>query len=338
MKALMIEGVNACALHDVEEPRPGPGEVLLAVRHVSLCGSDLATFKGLNPLVELPRIPGHEIGGEIEAAGPGVPAEYAPGRRAIVIPYTCCGTCPSCRKGRFNACRNNRTLGVQQNGGLAERIVLPFEKLILNDSLAPRHLALVEPLSVGFHAVARGRIGERDKVVVIGCGMIGMGAIAAAAHRGADVIAIDIGAAKTGLARRYGARQTIDAETETVLDRVMELTRGDGADVVIEAVGLPATFTQAVDLAGFSGRVVYIGYAKEPVSYKTQFFNLKELDIMGSRNATPKDFEDVIAYLETRPSPPDDLISKVFPFDEAAEALPYWAAERDRTVKVMIER
>ncbi|PKU25028.1 sorbitol dehydrogenase [Telmatospirillum siberiense] len=334
----MIEGVNACALHEVEDPLPGPGEVLLAVRHVSLCGSDLATFKGLNPLVELPRIPGHEIGGEIEAVGPGVPAAFAPGKRAIVVPYTSCGTCPSCRKGRFNACRSNRTLGVQQNGGLAERIALPYGKLILNDTLAPRHLALVEPLSVGFHAVRRGRVEATDKVVVIGCGMIGMGAIAGAAHRGAEVIAIDIGAAKTDLAKRYGARHTIDARDENVIERVMELTAGDGADVVIEAVGLPATFTQAIDLAGFSGRVVYIGYAKEPVSYKTQFFNLKELDIMGSRNATAADFEDVITYLENRSESPDDLISKVFLFNDAAKALPYWAAERDRTVKVMIER
>ena len=191
MKALMIEGIGACAFHDVEEPRPGPGEVLLSVRHVSLCGSDLATFKGLNPLVALPRIPGHEIGGEIEAVGEGVPADFAPGKRAIVIPYTSCGVCPSCRKGRVNACRSNRTLGVQQNGGLTERIVLPFGKLILNDTLPARHLALVEPLSVGFHAVGRGRIGEGEKVVVLGCGMIAMGAIAGAAYRGAEVIAVD---------------------------------------------------------------------------------------------------------------------------------------------------
>jgi threonine dehydrogenase-like Zn-dependent dehydrogenase len=338
MKVLMIEGIGACAFHEVEDPRPGPGEVLLAVRHVALCGSDLSTFKGFNPLVSLPRIPGHEIGGEIEAVGEDVPTDYTPGRRAIVVPYTSCGICPSCRKGRVNACRSNRTLGVQQNGGLAERIVLPYGKLILNDRLAPRHLALVEPLSVGFHAVARGRVSATDKVVVLGCGMIGMGAVAGAAHRGAEVIAVDIGAAKTDLARRYGARHTIDARDENVGDRVLELTSGDGADVVIEAVGLPSTFTQAIDLVSFSGRVVYIGYAKEPVSYKTQFFNLKELDILGSRNATIADFQAAITFLENRSEPPDDLISKVFPFAEAALALPYWAAERERTVKVLIER
>jgi 2-desacetyl-2-hydroxyethyl bacteriochlorophyllide A dehydrogenase len=338
MKALMIEAVDRCAFHDVDEPAPGPGEVLLSIRHVALCGSDFATFKGLNPLVSLPRIPGHEIGAEIAAVGEGVPADYAVGRRVIVIPYTSCGTCPSCRKGRVNACRGNRTLGVQQNGGLAERIVVAYGKLIVNETLAPRHLALVEPLSVGFHAVARGRVDARDKVLVLGCGMIGMGAVAGAAARGAEVIAVDIGAAKTDLARRYGAAHVIDAGSEDVGKRVEALTGGDGVDVVFEAVGLPATFTQAIDLVAFAGRVVYIGYAKEPVTYKTQFFNLKELDIMGSRNATAEDLHAVIRYLEARAEAPDDLISKIFPFDQAEQALPYWARHRETAIKVMIER
>lgn len=333
----MIEGLEACAFHDVAAPVPGPGEVVIGVRHVGLCGSDLATFTGLNPLVSLPRIPGHEIGAEILEVGPGVPAEYAPGRRAVVIPYTACGACPSCRQGRVNACRSNRTLGVQQDGGLAERFVLPYEKLILNDTLAPRHLALVEPLSVGFHAVARGRVEAGQRVVVLGCGMIGMGAVAGAAARGAEVIAVDVGAAKVAMATRYGAAHALDASAEDIARRVEDITKGDGADVVIEAVGLPQTFTQAVDLAGFCGRIVYIGYSKQPVTYETKFFNLKELDILGSRNALVADFRAVIAYLEGLDHAPDDLISKVFPFAEAEAALPYWVRERASTLKVLIE-
>jgi threonine dehydrogenase-like Zn-dependent dehydrogenase len=333
----MIDGVEKSSLHEVSEPGLEPGHVLLSVRHVSLCGSDYNTFKGLNPLVSLPRIPGHEIGGVIAAVGEGVPAEYKVGRRALVVPYTSCGVCPSCRKGRVNACRSNKTLGVQQEGGLTERIALPYEKIILNDVLEPRHLALVEPLSVGFHAVDRGRVTDADTVVVLGCGMIGTGAIAGAAYRGARVIAVDLGETKLALARRYGAEETIDAGAEDVAARVAELTGGDGADVVIEAVGLAATFTQAIDLAAFSGRVVYVGYAKAPVTYQTQFFNLKELDIFGSRNASAEDFRTVISYLESLSVPPDDLISKVFPLDQADQALPYWVNERDTTIKVMIE-
>jgi 2-desacetyl-2-hydroxyethyl bacteriochlorophyllide A dehydrogenase len=338
MKALMIEGVERCAFHDVPEPVPGPGEVLLSVHHVGLCGSDLATFTGLNPLVQLPRIPGHEIGAEIVCTGADVPAEYTPGRKVIVVPYTACGKCSSCRQGRVNACRSNRTLGVQQDGGLAEKIVLPYGKLIFNDKLEARHLALVEPLSVGFHAVRRGRVTGSDRVVVIGCGMIGMGAITGAVARGATVIAVDIGAEKVAMAKRWGASHTIDASKDDVVARVNELTGGDGADVVIEAVGMPATFTQAIDIVCFSGRVVYIGYCKAPVSYDTKYFNMKELDIMGSRNATAEDFQAVIDYLEGLDHTPDEFVTKVFPFEKAAEALPFWTKERASTLKIVIER
>ena len=227
-----------------------------------------------------------------------MPAEFAPGRRVIVMPYTACGICSSCRKGKTNACRYNRTLGVQQDGGLRERMALPYQKLILNDTLAPRHLALVEPLSVGFHAVARGRVAAGDRVVVLGCGMIGMGAIAGAAARGRR--------GDRGRFRRKGQNSpggmarahAIDAASPDVMARIEALTGGDGADVVIEAVGLPETFTRAIDFACFGGRVVYIGYSKAPVTYDTKFFNLKELDIMGSRNALPEDFTAVVRYLE----------------------------------------
>ena len=336
MKALQIESEGVSAVRDIPAPVPAEGEVLVRVRHVGLCGSDLNTFKGMNPLAKLPRIPGHEIGGEIAGVGAGVPAEYAIGKRVIVMPYTNCGTCSSCLKGRLNACKFNRTLGVQQEGGLSEFVALPYGKLIINDTLAPRHLALVEPLSVGFHAAARGRVSPGDKVVVIGCGMIGMGAVAGAAHYGAEVIAVDVGTEKTALALKFGAAHAVDASAPDVQEQILALTDGHGADVVIEAVGLPLTFTQAIDWVGFAGRVVYVGYAKEPVAYQTQFFNLKELDIMGSRNATMADFEAVIQFLEKQQHT-DQLISKVFSMQDAAQALPYWEAERRNTLKVLIE-
>ncbi len=338
MKALMIEAEGVTRFHDVAAPTPGPGEVLVEVRHVGLCGSDLNTYRGLNPLVTLPRIPGHEIGGEVAAVGEGVPADYAMGRRVVVMPYTSCGHCTSCRQGRVNACHTNRTLGVQQDGGLAERIALPFGKVILNDTLAPRHLALVEPVAVGFHAVARGRAGAQDTVVVIGCGMIGMGAVMGAARLGARVIAIDLSADKLDLARRFGAAHTLQVGVADVAAEVARLTDNDGAGLVIEAVGTPATFTQAIDLACFSGRVVYIGYCKAPVTYQTQLFNLKELDILGSRNATMADFLEVITYLESLGDAAELLISRVFPFAEAEQALPYWQADYAKAFKVMVER
>ena len=130
---------------------------------------------------------------------------------------------------------------------------------------------------------------------------------------------------------------TIDASSEDVTVRISELTGDDGVDVAFEAVGLPATFTQSVDVACFGGRVVYVGYSKAPVTYQTQYFNLKELDIMGSRNATMQDFRAVIDHLEKLGPKADALISKIFPFAQAEEALPYWDANRN-ALKVMIER
>jgi len=336
IKALRIEQEGVARFHEVSLGAPEEGEVRVGVRHVGLCGSDLNTFKGLNPLVQLPRVPGHEIGGEIVAVGPGVGADYAIGRRVIVMPYTSCGRCASCRKGRVNACRYNRTLGVQQEGGLAEAINLPVEKLILNDTLAPRHLALVEPLSVGFHAIGRGRVTADDTVAVIGCGMIGMGTLIGAVARGARVIAIDPSEEKRRLARKFGAAHVLPAGEDAVAE-VHRLTNDDGVDVAFEAVGLPATFIQAVDLAGFSGRVVYVGYAKAPVTYQTRLFNLKELDIMGSRNATLDDFHAVIGHLERLGPAADALISKVVAFDEAETALADWDGDRS-VLKIVVER
>ncbi len=336
-KALAIEAENSARFRMVESQPLGAGEVRVRVRHVGLCGSDLNTYRGLNPLVALPRIPGHEIGGEILEIGEGVGPAMKVGARVIVMPYTNCGTCSSCRKGRLNACRYNRTLGVQQDGGLADDIVLPAEKLILNDTLAPHRLALVEPLSVGFHAVERGRIEKGDKVAVIGCGMIGMGALIGAVAKGAEVLAIDMSEKKLEIARQFGASVTVNGRSEDVAARVAEWTNGDGVDVAVEAVGLPDTFVQAIDLACFAGRVVYIGYSKAPVTYDTKFFNLKELDIMGSRNATMNDFRTVITHLEEIGDTADLLISKVFPFDEAEAAFPYWLKSPD-ALKIVIER
>jgi threonine dehydrogenase-like Zn-dependent dehydrogenase len=236
MRALVIEDIYRNDLREVPEPNMQVDEVLISVRHVGLCGSDLATFTGLNPHVSLPRIPGHEIGGVIVAKGADVADAYQPGRRVTILPYTSCGECTSCRKGRVNACRYNRTLGVQQDGGLADMIALPAAKVIVNETLPPRQLSLVEPLSVGFHAARRGRISPGDQVAVIGCGMIGMGVILAAVDIGAEVTAIDVSDRKLEIAHKLGVAHVINAGREAAGARFDQITAGNGADVVVEAV------------------------------------------------------------------------------------------------------
>jgi len=337
MKTLVIDAPGKFSYGEKMKPTPKDGEVLLRVKRLGFCGTDLSTFRGANPLVTYPRIPGHEIAAVIEAVTPGVPAELKVGREVTVMPYTACGKCTSCQAGRVNACRNNQTLGVQQEGAFTDYIVVPWQKVV-TAKLGLRELALIEPLAVGFHAVARGRVTKADTVLVFGCGMIGLGAIAAAGlHRGANVIAVDIEDGKLALAKKAGASHVINSKTEVLAERVQALTNGNGPQVAIEAVGTPATFQAAVELVCFAGRVVYIGYAKAPVSYETKFFVLKELDILGSRNSLTEDFKAVIAMLEGGRYPVAETVTKTVPFTEAGTALAAWSASPGEITKIHVE-
>ncbi|MDP0501301.1 MAG: zinc-binding alcohol dehydrogenase family protein [Verrucomicrobiota bacterium JB022] len=336
MKAFQITAPGESRITDVPEPTVSAGQVLLRVRQVGFCGSDLSTFQGRNPMVTYPRIPGHEIGAEIVEVGDGVPAELRPGQAVTVVPYSNCGECASCRRGRAYACKHNQTLGVQRDGAMTEWIVAPWEKIIAVPGLGVRELALVEPLTVGFHAAARGRAEKGDIAAVFGCGMIGLGAIAGAAAAGATVIAIDIDDQKLALAKKLGATHGINSRTQDLHARLQELTGGHGPDLIIEAVGHPATYRAAVDEVAFTGRVVCIGYAKDEVSFATKLFVQKEIDIMGSRNASADDFRAVCAYLQQPGFPYDEVITRTVSLDGAGEALAAWSANPGAVTKIHV--
>ena len=337
MKAVRIDGISDMNVVDVERPAVKAGEVLVGIKYVGFCGSDLNTFSGRNPMVKLPVIPGHEVGGVIEAVGEGVPEHLTKGMNVTLNPYTNCGKCASCRAGRVNACEHNETLGVQRQGAMSEYVSLPWAKIIPTGEISPLHGALIEPMSVGFHAVSRGRVTDNEIVMVIGCGMVGMGAVVRSSMRGAIVIAVDIDDEKLSLAKRMGAAYVINSHAEDVHARVREYTGGFGADVVIEAVGSPETYVMAVDEVCFTGRVVCIGYAKSEVSFQTKLFVQKELDICGSRNALPSDFRSVIHYMRSGRCPVDELISRVVAPEDAKAAMEAWAAAPGKVFRIMVK-
>jgi threonine dehydrogenase-like Zn-dependent dehydrogenase len=298
---------------------------------IGLCGSDLNSYRGKNPMVSFPRIPGHEISATVVEG-----AALKAGMQVTLSPYTSCGVCAACRRGRPNACQNNQTLGVQRDGGLTEYLVVPPEKLY-TANLGLKELCLVEPLTVGFHAVARGRVTASDTVAIIGCGGVGLGAVAASGFRGARTIGIDVDDAKLEVARKAGATDLVNTTRDDLHTRLAELTDGLGPDVIIEAIGLPSTFRAAVEEVAFTGRVVYIGYAKEPVAYETRLFVQKELDILGSRNALAEDFREVIRMLEEHRFPVGDAVSKIVPLEETPEAIAAWSADPSSFSKIMIQ-
>jgi threonine dehydrogenase-like Zn-dependent dehydrogenase len=336
MKAVVVQEPGKATLADIPEPSNSSGETLLQIRMIGLCGTDLNTFRGKNPLVTFPRVLGHEVAATILHAGSGLSADLREGSAVTLAPYTACGQCASCLHGRPNACTSNQTLGVQRDGALTERITIPAEKLYTGQ-LSLKELCLVEPLTVGFHAATRGRVTKRDTVAVFGCGGVGLGAISASAFHGARVIAIDMDDAKLEIARKAGATDLIHSGKENLHSRLSKLTDGRGPDCIIEAIGLAHTFRASVEEVAFTGRVVYIGYAKEPVAYETSLFVQKELDILGSRNALPADFREVIRMLEERRFPVDDVISAIVPIEEAPEMLRQWSSNPAAFTKIIVQ-
>lgn len=338
MKALVLTEIGKSELQEVKKPSPKTGEVLLKVGMVGFCGGDMNSFKGLFPLQEYPNILGHEVGGTIESMGPDVPKHIQIGDKVTVYPYLACGKCIACRKGHLNSCKENKTMGVRRPGAMTRYITLPWTDIFPSKNLSLRELALAEPITVGFHAVDRGRVTNQDHVAVIGCGIVGLGAVASAVDRGAKVIAIDLDDSKLAIAKKIGVAYTINPKNKNVHEKLQEYTQGDGPDVIIEAVGSPQTYRQAVEEVAFTGRVVCIGYAKKEVEFNTSLFVQKEIEILGSRNCIgKKDFPEVINYLEKGKFPVDEVISKVISIDKAPETLANWAANPTGTIKIMID-
>lgn len=337
MKAVQISTPGKLEVVEIEKPEIKSNEVLIRLKYVGFCGSDINTWRGRNAMAKMPVIPGHEVGAVIEAVGCEVPEGLKPGMTVTVNPYTNCGKCASCRNGRVNACEHNQTLGVQRDGAMCEYLALPWEKVIPAGLMTPRNCALIEPMSVGFHAVSRAEVTDIDVVLVIGCGMVGIGAVVRSAQRGATVVAADLDDDKLALAKQMGASYVINTAKEDVHARLREMTSGFGPDVVIEAVGSSATYQMAVDEVAFTGRVICIGYAKSEVSFQTKYFVQKELDIRGSRNAMPSDFRAVIHYLERGTCPMDQLITKVVKPEETETVMEWWDKNPGKVFRILVD-
>ena len=334
MKAMVLQKPGKASIETVPDPVLTPGNVMLRVRMVGFCGSDLNSFRGLNPLVSYPRILGHEVSATV-LEDIGRDSRLSAGTDVAVSPYSSCRKCASCLRDRPNACQFNETLGVQRDGALSEFVALLPQRLF-PASLTLKQLCLVEPLTVGFHAASRGRITANDTVAVFGCGGVGLGAVAASSSRGARTISIDVDDEKLDFARLAFGAITINSARESFHKRLAEVTDGCGPDVIIEAVGTPETFRAAVEEVAYTGRVVYIGYAKQPVSYETKLFVQKELDILGSRNAETEDFNAVIQLFEAGKLPVEQFVSLVVRLEEAPEALRSWSEHPSGFKKILV--
>lgn len=335
-KAVLLQQPFSITTIDAAPPKMGEEEVLLKIEYAGLCGTDLSSYKGTLSLVSYPRIPGHEIGAVIIDKGKNVPAQFSTGDRVTVNPYSSCGNCPACKAKRYNTCQFNQTLGVQRDGAMQQVFSIHYSKLYKSDFLTFKQLALVEPFSVGYHATERATITSNDIVLIIGCGVIGIGILLACARKGATIIAADIDDEKLSLVKQFGANQVINTKKTELVKYINEYTEGRGVNIVFEAVGSPLTYQWCLETVAYAGRVVAIGYAKEDITLNTSLIVRKELNVMGSRNAL-NEFVPVIEMLEENKYPFEQLISKVYPAEEAAMAFDYWYKHPSEIVKVLIQ-
>lgn len=338
MKAFVIHSPHMTQIADMAAPiLDDPDQVLLEIKTVGICGTDLHIFRGSNPLVSYPRIPGHEVGAVIVDVGSNVSDKFQPGMKVTLSPLKTCGACSACRQNRPNCCATNETLGVQRDGALVQFLAAPWQALFYSEKLSFAELALVEPLTIGFHAVDRGRISANDTVAVLGSGTIGLTAIAGAKQRNATVIAVDVDSRKLETAKKIGADQIVNASADDLHEQLQAFTNGCGPNVIIEAVGASATYCQAVQEVAYGGRVVYVGWAPERVTYDTKDFLLKELDILGSRNSVSADYETVIRFLEEGLFPVEEVISQRVALEEMGHALARWSEEPGAMTKIQIQ-
>lgn len=335
MKAIVCEQIEHLKYVELEEPTIGVGEALVRIQRIGICGTDLHAFKGNQPFFSYPRILGHELAGYVEELGEGV-TDVAVGDLVSVVPYMHCGQCIACRNGKTNCCTDMKVLGVHKDGGMVERLALPVSHLIKADGLTLDQAAMLEPLSIGAHAVRRSELRPGETALVIGAGPIGLGVMILAKQLGANVIAMDINEERLAFCRDWaGVDHTVNA-LQLPKEKLAELTNGEFPTVVFDATGNARSMTDAFGLVAHGGKLVYVGLVKADIAFHDPDFHKRELTLMGSRNATMEDFDTVRSAFKSGSIDIERYITHRTSFEEMVEQFETWLKPESKVIKAMV--
>lgn len=335
MKTVLIDKPYEISVTDTPKPEVKKGEALLKIMYCGICGADVASYTGNQPFTTYPRIPGHEFSAQIVSV-PDNDKGLKPGDIVTANPYFNCGECYSCRRGFVNCCTDNKTMGVQKDGSFCEYVSMPVERIYPGKGLSARELALVEPFTIGYHALRRASIMPGNKVLVVGAGPIGLFALISAKAQGAEVYVADILDGRLEKALHFGAKGVINSKKDDIVKKAMEITGGDGFDVCVEACGSSVTFLNCIDCAAFAGNIILIGNGKKETTFLHSILLKKELNVFGSRNSFPVDFMAVIDLLASGEVNVLDMVSDIYPMDRADEAFKALANNDGSLAKVLI--
>jgi 2-desacetyl-2-hydroxyethyl bacteriochlorophyllide A dehydrogenase len=337
MKAISIDQPYSVDIIDIDEPKAGENEAVVKIKTVGICGSDLGSYLGTFSLVTYPRIPGHELAGEIVEIG-GNDRGLTVGDKVTIEPLVRCGHCYPCRSGRYNCCENLTVMGVHIDGGMQEYFRAPVNLAHkLPDDMDFSKAALIEPLTIGIHSVNRSQLSAGETALILGAGPIGLVILTVAKSRGAKAISVDLLEYRLNLAKEFGADYTINPSQENINNIVEQITNGEMANVVFEAIGAKETIENTIYLVSYAGRIIITGHAHEPAQFQEpQLITQKELDIRGSRNSQ-NEFPEAIRFIQASEIDLAKLITHKFPYTEVQRAFSILAAKSEPAAKILLD-
>ncbi|WP_262032069.1 zinc-binding alcohol dehydrogenase family protein [Microvirga sp. Mcv34] len=335
MKALRCDEPGRLNVIERDVPRAGPGEVLVRIRRVGICGTDYHIFHGNQPYLEYPRVIGHELAGEVVEAPSG--SALKSGDIVCIEPYLWCGTCRACKQGKTNCCRHLQVLGVHRDGGASEYIAVPERNVVPAWGLTLDEAAMVEFLAIGAHGVWRSGMNAASRVAVVGAGPIGIAAAIFAKVRGADVSVLDMNAGRLAFCRdKIGVDHVFEVSAD-IDDRLAAATEGDFFDVVIDATGNPKAMMKGFSYVGHGGTYVLLSIVRADITFNDPEFHKRETSLLGSRNATRQDFETVLDVMRGGGVPTAALATHHGRLEDAPDLIPRWSTPEAGVIKGLIE-
>jgi alcohol dehydrogenase len=337
MKTLLLESPKNLQRIDTAPPgAPGPGEALVRVHRVGICGTDISGYLGKMPFFSYPRIPGHELGVEVVEVGAGV-ANVRAGDRCSVEPYINDPESYASRHGKPNCCEKLEVLGVHRDGGMRPHFLLPARKLHPSAKLAFDQLALVETLAIGCHAVNRAAPQQEESVLIIGAGPIGLATLEFVKLTPARLIVLDMNAQRLAFCRDVMGVQHTVMPSETLESDLRRLTDGHLPEVVIDATGSSASMSSSFGMIAPGGRVVFVGITTDLVSFRHPVFHKTEGTLLCSRNALPEDFTRIIELIEIGRIDTRPWITHRAGFDELPRLFPSYTLPETGVIKAVVE-
>jgi 2-desacetyl-2-hydroxyethyl bacteriochlorophyllide A dehydrogenase len=336
MKAVTLLEPGRLGPTDLPEASdPAPGEALVAVRRIGVCGTDLHAFHGRQPFFDYPRILGHELGVEVLAVGAGV-THVRPADRCALRPYLECGRCDTCRRGFPNCCPDLAVLGAHVDGGMRERQVVPADHLHASGQLSFDELALAETLSIGGHAVLRGAPTASDRVLILGAGPIGLSVSAFLAGVGVEPVVCDISPERRAFAAAW-AKVPVIAPTEDMMAVTRQAFGGEPPTVVFDATGSAASMTTSFSLLAHGGRLVFVGLVQGDITFNDPELHRREVTLAASRNATADDFERSVALLESGSVDVRAWLTDRCTLGDVPDVFPRWARDGAAPIKAIVD-